>query len=180
MMGEASVMTRKRCSLSRNARSACFCAEISRATFEAPITRPEESLTGEMVTETSRRLPSFRLRTVWKWSMRSPRRKRSRMSDSSACRSGGMIRVLADNGIVGGGYNGSQQTRYFFCLLPLAHILIVVTTQPPYLLGCPRTPGEALDQSAHFHLTNGKVFRRHVSPLAALARTALHASHSDQ
>ena len=90
------------------------------------------------------------------------------------------VKVLADNGIVGGGYNGSQQTRYFFCLLPLAHILIVVTTQPPYLLGCPRTPGEALDQSAHFHLTNGKVFRRHVSPLAALARTALHASHSDQ
>jgi hypothetical protein len=33
------------------------------------------------------------------------------------------IKVLADNGIIGGGYNGSQQTRYFFCLLWLAHIL---------------------------------------------------------
>jgi hypothetical protein len=66
MMGEASVITRKRSSLSCNARSACFCAVMSRATFEAPITRPDESLTGEMVSETSRRLPSFRLRTVWK------------------------------------------------------------------------------------------------------------------
>jgi hypothetical protein len=34
------------------------------------------------------------------------------------------IKFLADDGIIGGGYNGSQQTRYFFCLLPLAHILL--------------------------------------------------------
>ena len=33
------------------------------------------------------------------------------------------IKVLADDGIIGGGYNGSQQTRYFFRLLRLAHIL---------------------------------------------------------
>ncbi len=93
-MGEASVITRKRCSLSRNARSDCFCAVISRATFEAPTTRPDESVTGEMVSETSIRLPSFRLRTVWKWSTRSPRRRRLRISDSSAWRSSGMIRVM--------------------------------------------------------------------------------------
>ena len=34
------------------------------------------------------------------------------------------IEVLADNGIIGGGYNRSQQTRYLFCLLGLAHILL--------------------------------------------------------
>ena len=33
------------------------------------------------------------------------------------------IKVLADNGIIGRGDNRSQQTRYFFCLLQLAHIL---------------------------------------------------------
>ncbi|MGA8503278.1 MAG: hypothetical protein WB683_17125 [Candidatus Sulfotelmatobacter sp.] len=33
------------------------------------------------------------------------------------------IEVLADDGIIGGGYDGSQQTRYFFGLLWLAHIL---------------------------------------------------------
>src|SRR5580698_5186880 len=33
------------------------------------------------------------------------------------------IEVLADDGVVGGGYDGSQQTRDFFCLLRLAHIL---------------------------------------------------------
>jgi hypothetical protein len=32
------------------------------------------------------------------------------------------IKVLADNGIIGGGDNGSQQTRYFFCSLRLVHI----------------------------------------------------------
>ena len=151
MMGEASVITRKRCSLSRKARSACFCAVMSRATFEAPITHPDESLTGEMVRETSRRLPSFRLRTVWKWSTRSPRRRRAGgatisvafwWNDQGDVSPNGFfrgiaiyafrtliparddaIKVLADNGIIGGGYNRSQQTRYFFGLPWLAHIV---------------------------------------------------------
>jgi len=39
---------------------------MSRATFEAPMTQPCASLTGEMVTETSNKVPSFRLRTVSK------------------------------------------------------------------------------------------------------------------
>src|SRR5580700_7487188 len=33
------------------------------------------------------------------------------------------VKALADNGIIGGRYNSGQQTRYFFCLLRLAHIL---------------------------------------------------------
>ena len=38
---------------------------MSRAIFEAPITLPLASCTGETVIETSRRLPSFATRTVW-------------------------------------------------------------------------------------------------------------------
>src|SRR5580700_191148 len=42
------------------------------------------------------------------------------------------VKVLADNGIIGRGHNGSQQTRYFFCLLLLAHICVNNLTT----LGC--------------------------------------------
>src|ERR1700733_7405412 len=39
----------------------------------------------------------------------------------------GAIKALADNGIVRGGYNGSQQTCDFFCLLGLAHNRVATT-----------------------------------------------------
>ena len=47
-------------------RSARLRSVISRATLEAPMTWPEESLTGEMVREMSTREPSLRWRTVSK------------------------------------------------------------------------------------------------------------------
>jgi len=129
-MGEASVITRKRCSLSRNARSACFSAVMSRATFEAPITRPDESLTGEMVNETSSKLPSLRLRTVWKWSTRSPRRRRSSMSDSSAWRSRGMTRVICCPMASSGVYPNIRSALLFqLVMMPSRFLLIMASSE---------------------------------------------------
>ena len=43
-----------------------FCSVMSRAIFEAPITLPYSSLTSDMVSDTSTRVPSRRMRTVSK------------------------------------------------------------------------------------------------------------------
>ena len=67
---------------------------VSRETFDAPMTRPSASRTGETVSEISRRRPSFATRTVSKWSIRSPRTSRARIVRSSSTRSGGMISVI--------------------------------------------------------------------------------------
>src|SRR6516164_3683044 len=56
---------------------------------------PESSITGDIVSKISTRLPSLRWRTVSKWSTCSPRRIRSRISTSSFRRLGG-IRILID------------------------------------------------------------------------------------
>ena len=54
---------------------------MSRAIFDAPMILPSALLTGEIVRDTSTRLPSFRNRTVSKCSIRSPR-----LSCSMICR----------------------------------------------------------------------------------------------
>ena len=61
---------------------------------DAATTRPSASCTGENVTDTGMSRPSLRCRTVWKWSIRSPRRTRAMNSFSSWCRSGGMMLVM--------------------------------------------------------------------------------------
>ena len=66
----------------------------SRATFEAPTMLPLLSRIGEMVSEMWTWRPSFATRTVSKWSIRSPARSRARISSSSGCSSGGMIRLI--------------------------------------------------------------------------------------
>ena len=71
-----------------------FRGVMSRAIFEAPMMRPWTSFTGETVTETSIRTPSFRSLTVSKWSTTSPSRIRLRISVSSCWRSGGMMTVI--------------------------------------------------------------------------------------
>jgi hypothetical protein len=48
---------------SRSAR-ARFCSLMSRAIFDAPMTRPEQSRTGETVSDTSTSRPSLARRTV--------------------------------------------------------------------------------------------------------------------
>ena len=62
---------------------------MSRAIFDAPTILPSLFLIGEMVSDTSTRLPSLRSRTVSKWSIRSPRRMRcSRAGTSSGWSAG--------------------------------------------------------------------------------------------
>ena len=56
--------------------------------------RPARSRKGETVTEKSSRRPSREMRTVSKWSMRSPLRMRARMASSSPWRSGGMTNLI--------------------------------------------------------------------------------------
>ena len=70
---------RNRSSLARRRASARFRSVMSRATFDAPTTRPSASRTGETVREMSSRRPSLATRTVSKCSTRSPRRSRSRI-----------------------------------------------------------------------------------------------------
>jgi hypothetical protein len=64
---------------------------MSRATFDAPTTRPRSSWIGEIVSETSTRRPPFAIRSVSKCPMREPARIRARIASSSLARSGGMI-----------------------------------------------------------------------------------------
>ncbi len=73
-----------------------FRAVISRATFEAAVMRPVLSRMGEIVSEMSSRRPCLVTRTVSKWSIRSPRRSRSRIAASSSCLSGGMMIVIGE------------------------------------------------------------------------------------
>src|ERR1700674_2585439 len=74
------------------------------------------------------------------------------------------IKVLADNGIIGRGYNGSQQTGYFFYLLPLAHIL----WRRSNTLGCRRLLGEVPRSERIVHLTNRSAIPRPASPFGGL------------
>lgn len=53
---------------SKRCRSRAFLSSVmSRAIFEAPTIRPRAFRIGEIVSEISARLPSFRCRTVSKW-----------------------------------------------------------------------------------------------------------------
>ena len=67
---------------------------MSRAIFEAPMIVPCASLIGDTVSEMGIRWPFLVRRTVSKWSILSPRRRRASTSASSARRSSGMIRVM--------------------------------------------------------------------------------------
>ena len=80
--------------LNDTASSASLRSVMSRATFDAPTTRPAASLMGEIVKEISRSVPSLRMRQVSKCSTSTPRLSRSRMIASSSRRSAGMIRVM--------------------------------------------------------------------------------------
>ncbi len=73
--------------------SSAFWPVMSRAIAEAPMIAPFLLTMGEMVSDTSRRRPSLRLRTVSWCSMRSPRAMRLRMSLNSSRISGGTIIV---------------------------------------------------------------------------------------
>ena len=66
--------------------SSCLRSVMFRAMWEAPMTRPVRSQTGEMVRETSISSPFFLRRTVSKWSTFSPRPMRCRISVSSSWR----------------------------------------------------------------------------------------------
>ena len=67
---------------------------MSRATFEIPMIAPEDALIGEMLSETSIRLPSFRRRTVSFCSIRSPQPIRRNASCISGRRSIGTRRLM--------------------------------------------------------------------------------------
>ncbi len=86
----ALAVNRATCWARRSAPSARFFSVMSLAIFEAPTIAPEAPRIGEMVKDTWTRRPCFVIRTVSKCSIRSPRRRRSRMRVSSSCRSGGM------------------------------------------------------------------------------------------
>ena len=78
-------------------RSACLvllASVMSRATFEMPMVAPEGDLIGEMLSETSTRLPSLRSRTVSLCSMLSPQPIRRSASCISGSRSSGTISVM--------------------------------------------------------------------------------------
>jgi hypothetical protein len=86
---------------------------MSRATFEAPTTRPLESLIGDTVSEISSLRPSFVWRTVSKWSTFSPRLIWLKILSSSSRRSSGMIRRIEQlkfgAGVEGGAYASSDR-----------------------------------------------------------------------
>ena len=78
-------------------RSTCLvllASVMSRATFEMPMVAPEGDLIGEMLSETSIRLPSFRSRTVSLCSMLSPQPIRRSASCISGSRSSGTSSVM--------------------------------------------------------------------------------------
>lgn len=59
--------------IARNLPSSSTRLVMSRTILDAPTTLPVESRTGEIVTDTVIGVPSFRTRTVSKWSTRSRR-----------------------------------------------------------------------------------------------------------
>ena len=67
---------------------------MSRATLEMPMVAPDGALIGEMLSETSTRLPSLRGGSVSLCSIFSPQPIRRRVSCTSLSRSGGMIRSM--------------------------------------------------------------------------------------
>ena len=78
-------------------RSTClvlFASVMSRATFEMPMVAPEGDLIGEMLSETSIGLPSFRSRIVSLCSMLSPQPIRRNASWISGSRSSGTSSVM--------------------------------------------------------------------------------------
>jgi hypothetical protein len=66
----------------------------SRAIFEAPMMVPAVVRTGDTVTTIGMRSPPLATRTVSKWSITSPARRRAMTFSSSAKRSGGTISVI--------------------------------------------------------------------------------------
>ena len=78
-------------SLLARASSERFCSVMLRAIFEAPVTFPFPSFSGEMVAEIMILRPSLQMRSELKCSTVSPREIRARISDSSCCLSGGKI-----------------------------------------------------------------------------------------
>ncbi len=99
-----SARARAACSASNSlARSASVWirSPMSRAIFEAPMTRPSASLIGDTVSATLIGVPSLRTRTVSKCSIVSPRRRRLKTSSSSPWRSAGTI-ILMDRPIASG------------------------------------------------------------------------------
>ena len=75
----------------RLAAAASVRSLISRATLEAPMTRPAASRIGERVSEIGMSVPSFRCRIVSKCGTPSPALTRVKTASSSFCRSAGMI-----------------------------------------------------------------------------------------
>ena len=65
-------------------RSARFVSVVSRAIFDAPMISPRAFFTGEIVRETSNKVPSLRRRNVSKWSTRSPFLSFAKMEGSAA------------------------------------------------------------------------------------------------
>ena len=65
------------------ASSVALRSRMSRATFDAPMTRPDASRIGEIVNDTSTRRPSLDANTVSKWETFSPFHTRFRVSISS-------------------------------------------------------------------------------------------------
>src|ERR1700683_304947 len=90
----ASRQKRIRCSLPRGSCPTSLIRLTSRAIWEAPTILPAESFSGEIVSDTITCPPFFAIRTVSKCSMRSPARKRCKISASWACKSGGMRIVI--------------------------------------------------------------------------------------
>ena len=85
----AALDSASRSSRARSA-SSSLRSEMSRAIFEAPMTRPSSSRIGDTVSEIGMSDPFLRRRMVSKWSTPRLARMRASTSSSSPCRSSGM------------------------------------------------------------------------------------------
>ena len=92
--GTVSSTSCRRASRSASSVKARRVVVMSRATFEAPTSRPAASHTGETVSETSMICPSARRRRVSKCSTRSPRCSRSMKTRSSSSWPSGKSMVI--------------------------------------------------------------------------------------
>ena len=147
---------------------------MSRAIFEAPTTRPVESLTGETVSDTSTRRPSFVTRTVSKCSTRSPRRTLARtVSSSSARRSSGMMSVIGWPTASAAVQPNNRSAAGFHEVMIPSRVLLTITSLDESTMAASRAAASARPGPAA-----GGVGRERASVIGHYDSRARGASHS--
>ena len=146
---------------------------MSRAIFKAPTTRPVESLTGQTVSDTSTRRPSFVTRTVSKCSTRSPRRTLARTVSSSARRASGMMRVIGWPAASAAVQPNIRSAAGFHEVMIPSRVLLTITSLDESTMAASRAAASARPGPAA-----GGVGRERASVIGHYDSRARGASHS--